>query len=74
MKTVILKSFSGAMSDKIQAVQLLVKYDQEAGLKVAKDKIDQLVAGASVQCTVEEDMVGEFKRALSALKIAHETA
>ncbi|MGB3851940.1 MAG: hypothetical protein WA958_18365 [Tunicatimonas sp.] len=74
MKTFVLKSFQGALSDKIQAVQILVKYDQETGLRVAKEKVDQLTAGTSVQCTVEEESVSGFKKALSALQITYETA
>lgn len=72
MKTVVLKSFQGNLSDKIRAVQLLVKYDQEAGLKVAKEKVDQLMAGTSVRCAVEESAVDDFKQDLNTLKISHE--
>ncbi len=74
MKNVVLESFAGKLADKIRLVQLLVKYDQGAGLKVAKEKVDQLMAGTSVQCTVEETLLDNFEQELNALKIKHATA
>jgi hypothetical protein len=72
MKTVVLKSFEGKLADKIRLVQLLVTYDQEAGLKVAKEKVDQLIAGTSVRCAVEESMWNDFEKELIALNLKYE--
>ena len=73
MKTVILKPFDGKLSDKIRVVQTLVKYDQEAGLKVAKEKVDRLMAGISVQCSVETESWDDFIQELTTLNLKYET-
>ena len=73
MKTVVLKSFAGKLPDKIHLVQLLVQYDRGSGLKVAKEKVDQLVLGKSVPCVVEESALADFEQELTTMKITHET-
>ncbi len=73
MKTVILKLLAGSLPDKIRVTQALVKYDQDAGLKVAKQKVDLLMSGTPVKCAVEEAALSSFEAALSTLKIKYET-
>lgn len=74
MKLVTIKYFKEKHQERIRFVRTLIDYQNELGLKSAKDMLDNMLDGVPIKYQISDDTLADFTKELDALKLKYEVS
>ena len=72
MKLVTIKYFKEKHQERITFVRILIDYQDDLGLKSAKEMLDNMLDGEPIQYQISENKLADFTRDLDTLKLEYE--